>query len=74
MCEVEEIEPTHRARRTKLSMSNLHKFCAKTMLPEVVPVLLRLLNRQEEDADKDGWNIHIHVCRHMPQLYGPDHR
>ncbi|KAI6010651.1 hypothetical protein BKA83DRAFT_3005016 [Pisolithus microcarpus] len=41
-------------------MSNLPKFCAKTVLPEVVPVLLRLLNRQEEDADEDGWNIHIH--------------
>lgn len=33
------------------------KFFAKVALPEVVPVLLTLLTRQEEDADEDEWNI-----------------
>ncbi|KIJ47360.1 hypothetical protein M422DRAFT_59555 [Sphaerobolus stellatus SS14] len=30
---------------------------AKTALPEIVPVLLGLLLRQEEDAEEDEWNI-----------------
>lgn len=30
---------------------------AKIALPEIVPVLLLLLTRQEEDADEDEWNI-----------------
>ncbi|KZT05199.1 ARM repeat-containing protein [Laetiporus sulphureus 93-53] len=33
------------------------KYFAKTALPEIVPVLLQLLTRQEEDADEDEWNI-----------------
>lgn len=33
------------------------KFFAKIALPEIVPVLLQLLTRQEEDADEDEWNI-----------------
>ena len=33
------------------------KFFAKIALPEVLPVLLSLLTRQEEDADEDEWNI-----------------
>lgn len=36
---------------------NESKFFAKTALPEIVPVLLQLLTRQEEDADEDEWNI-----------------
>jgi importin subunit beta-1 len=32
-------------------------FFAKIALPEIVPVLLTLLTRQEEDADEDEWNI-----------------
>lgn len=30
---------------------------AKTALPEIAPVLLQLLTRQEEDAEEDEWNI-----------------
>ena len=30
---------------------------AKVALPELVPVLLALMTRQEEDADEDEWNI-----------------
>ena len=30
---------------------------AKIALPEIVPVLLLLLTKQEEDADEDEWNI-----------------
>lgn len=33
------------------------KFFAKVALPEVIPVLLSLLTRQDEDADEDEWNI-----------------
>ncbi|KAG8934298.1 karyopherin beta [Tulasnella sp. 418] len=33
------------------------KFFAKTALPEILPVILDLLLRQEEDADEDEWNI-----------------
>ncbi|KAF7975253.1 hypothetical protein HWV62_10120 [Athelia sp. TMB] len=33
------------------------KFFAKIALPEIVPVLLQLLTRQEEDADEDEWTI-----------------
>ncbi|KAH9834388.1 ARM repeat-containing protein [Rhodofomes roseus] len=36
---------------------NESKFFAKIALPEIVPVLLQLLTRQEEDADEDEWNI-----------------
>ena len=32
---------------------NDSKFFAKVALPEIVPVLLQLLTRQEEDADED---------------------
>ncbi|PCH43053.1 ARM repeat-containing protein [Wolfiporia cocos MD-104 SS10] len=30
---------------------------AQTALPEILPVILQLLTRQEEDADEDEWNI-----------------
>ncbi|KAH6904461.1 karyopherin Kap95 [Coprinopsis sp. MPI-PUGE-AT-0042] len=30
---------------------------AKIALPEIVPVLLQLLTKQEEDADEDEWNV-----------------
>lgn len=33
------------------------KYFAKVALPEIVPVILRLLTRQEEDAEDDEWNI-----------------
>ncbi|EIW76776.1 karyopherin Kap95 [Coniophora puteana RWD-64-598 SS2] len=33
------------------------KHFAKIALPEITPVLLSLLTRQEEDADEDEWNI-----------------
>lgn len=36
---------------------NESKFFAKVALPELVPVLLQLLMKQEEDADEDEWNI-----------------
>lgn len=30
---------------------------AKVALPEILPVILQLLTRQEEDADEDEWNV-----------------
>jgi importin subunit beta-1 len=30
---------------------------AKIALPEILPVILQLLTRQEEDADEDEWNV-----------------
>ncbi|EAU87645.1 karyopherin Kap95 [Coprinopsis cinerea okayama7 len=33
------------------------KHFAKIALPEIVPVLLQLLTKQEEDADEDEWNV-----------------
>lgn len=36
---------------------NESKFFAKIALPEIIPVLLMLLTRQEEDADEDEWNV-----------------
>lgn len=33
------------------------KHFAKIALPEIVPVLLQLLTKQEEDADDDEWNV-----------------
>ncbi|KAF4611535.1 hypothetical protein D9613_003835 [Agrocybe pediades] len=33
------------------------RFFAKTALPEILPVLLQLLTKQEEDADEDEWTI-----------------
>ena len=33
------------------------KYFAKVALPEIVPVILRLLTKQEEDAEEDEWNI-----------------
>ncbi|THU97897.1 ARM repeat-containing protein [Dendrothele bispora CBS 962.96] len=33
------------------------KYFAKIALPEIVPVLLMLLTKQEEDADEDEWNV-----------------
>lgn len=36
---------------------NESKFFAKVALPEIVPVLLTLLTRQEEGADEEEWNV-----------------
>ncbi|KAF8999789.1 armadillo-type protein [Cyathus striatus] len=36
---------------------NESKHFAKIALPEIVPVLLMLLTKQEEDADEDEWNV-----------------
>lgn len=33
------------------------KYFSKIALPEIVPVLLMLLTKQEEDADEDEWNV-----------------
>ncbi|KZT37128.1 ARM repeat-containing protein [Sistotremastrum suecicum HHB10207 ss-3] len=33
------------------------KFFAKTALNEIIPVLLNLLTKQEEDADEEEWNV-----------------
>ncbi|KII83643.1 hypothetical protein PLICRDRAFT_180247 [Plicaturopsis crispa FD-325 SS-3] len=33
------------------------KYFSKIALPEIIPVLLLLLTRQEEDADDDEWNV-----------------
>lgn len=33
------------------------KFFAKIALPEILPIILQLLTRQEEDAEEDEWNI-----------------
>ncbi|KAG8858970.1 karyopherin beta [Tulasnella sp. 330] len=33
------------------------KYFAKTALPEILPIILQLLTRQEEDAEEDEWNI-----------------
>jgi importin subunit beta-1 len=33
------------------------KFFARIALPEIMPVLLKLLTRQDEDADEDEWNV-----------------
>ncbi|KAI0070966.1 ARM repeat-containing protein [Panus rudis PR-1116 ss-1] len=34
-----------------------NKFFAKIALPEICPVILELLTKQEEDADEDEWNV-----------------
>ncbi|KAI5990413.1 karyopherin Kap95 [Pisolithus albus] len=59
VCE-EEIELAHEAREAAdygEPPEVESKFFAKIALPEVIPVLLSLLTRQEEDADEDEWNI-----------------
>ncbi|KAG9310985.1 armadillo-type protein [Chiua virens] len=59
VCE-EEIELAHEAREAAdygEPPELESKFFAKVALPEVIPVLLSLLTRQEEDADEDEWNI-----------------
>ncbi|TDL26856.1 ARM repeat-containing protein [Rickenella mellea] len=33
------------------------KYFAKVALPEIIPVLLALLTRQDEDADEEEWNV-----------------
>ncbi|KZV72414.1 karyopherin Kap95 [Peniophora sp. CONT] len=33
------------------------KYFAKIALPEIIPVLLRLLTKQDEDADDEEWNV-----------------
>jgi importin subunit beta-1 len=33
------------------------KHFAKIALPEIIPVLLQLLTKQDEDADEDEWNV-----------------
>ncbi|EGN91784.1 hypothetical protein SERLA73DRAFT_100127 [Serpula lacrymans var. lacrymans S7.3] len=59
VCE-EEIELAHEAREAAdygEPPEVESKFFAKIALPEVIPVLLTLLTRQEEDADEDEWNV-----------------
>ncbi|EJD36187.1 karyopherin Kap95 [Auricularia subglabra TFB-10046 SS5] len=36
---------------------NESKYFAKIALPEIMPVILQLLTRQEDDADEDEWNV-----------------
>lgn len=36
---------------------NESKYFCKVALPEIMPVLLSLLTRQDEDADEDEWNV-----------------
>ncbi|KAH7907378.1 armadillo-type protein [Hygrophoropsis aurantiaca] len=59
VCE-EEIELAHEAREAAdygEPPEIESKFFAKVALPEVIPVLLTLLTRQEDDADEDEWNV-----------------
>ncbi|KAF9028063.1 karyopherin Kap95 [Hymenopellis radicata] len=51
VCE-EEIELSLEAQES----ANSRHF-ARIALPEIIPVLLRLLTKQEEDADEDEWNV-----------------
>ena len=44
---------------------------AKVALPELVPVLLTLMTRQEEDADEDEWNISMSVSYCLGALAQP---
>ncbi|KDR78361.1 hypothetical protein GALMADRAFT_224738 [Galerina marginata CBS 339.88] len=46
------------------------KFFAKIALPEIVPVLLQLLTRQEEDAEEDEWNISMAAATCLALLAG----
>ncbi|KAK0463208.1 armadillo-type protein [Desarmillaria tabescens] len=43
---------------------------AKIALPEIVPVLLMLLTKQEEDADEDEWNVSMAAGTCMSLLAG----
>jgi importin subunit beta-1 len=59
VCE-EEVELAHEANEAAEYgeiPENESKFFAKIALPEIIPVLLMLLTRQEEDADEDEWNV-----------------
>jgi len=46
------------------------KFFAKIALPEIVPVLLTLLTRQEEDAEDDEWNVSMAASTCLALLAG----
>jgi len=46
------------------------KFFAKIALPEIMPVLLLLLTRQEEDADDDEWNVSMSAGTCLALLAG----
>lgn len=46
------------------------KFFAKIALPEIVPVLLRLLTKQEEDAEDDEWNVSMAAATCLALLAG----
>ncbi|TFK24855.1 karyopherin Kap95 [Coprinopsis marcescibilis] len=43
---------------------------AKIALPEIVPVLLSLLTKQEEDADEDEWNVSMAAGTCLSHLAG----
>lgn len=46
------------------------KFFAKIALPEIVPVLLTLLTRQEDDAEDDEWNVSMAAATCLALLAG----
>ncbi|KAF9480274.1 ARM repeat-containing protein [Pholiota conissans] len=46
------------------------RFFAKIALPEIVPVLLRLLTKQEEDAEDDEWNVSMAAATCLALLAG----
>lgn len=59
VCEEEQelaIEAQEAAEYGELPETESKHF-AKIALPEIVPVLLMLLTKQEEDADEDEWNV-----------------
>ena len=49
---------------------NESKFFAKVALPEIIPVLLVLLTRQDEDADEDEWNVSMSAGTCLALLAG----
>ncbi|THG96021.1 hypothetical protein EW026_g5732 [Hermanssonia centrifuga] len=51
------LNPLIRLRTMARSRKTRANFFARTALPEILPVILQLLTRQEEDADEDEWNV-----------------
>ncbi|TFK48303.1 ARM repeat-containing protein [Heliocybe sulcata] len=59
VCEEEyelQLEANEAAEYGEFPEIESHNF-SKIALPEIVPVLLTLLTRQEEEADEDEWNV-----------------
>lgn len=44
------------------------QFFAKVALPEIVPVLLHLLTKQDEDAEEDEWNVSMAAATCLQHL------